>query len=105
MPLFPIFVKLEGRAVLLVGAGPVGESKVSGLLSAGAVVTVVAPEATAAIQKLAGEHKIHWHQRVFDPGDLNGVALVIAAVPKRRSKSDIRGSPDPRRPRQLCRRS
>ena len=35
MPLFPIFVKLEGRPVLLVGAGPVGESKIGGLLSAG----------------------------------------------------------------------
>ena len=53
MPLFPIFVKLEGRPVLLVGAGPVGESKVGGLLSAGAVVTVVAPTATPAIRKLA----------------------------------------------------
>jgi uroporphyrin-III C-methyltransferase/precorrin-2 dehydrogenase/sirohydrochlorin ferrochelatase len=82
MPLFPIFVKLEGRPVLLVGAGPVGESKVGGLLSAGAVVTVVAPDATLAIQKLAAERKIRWHRRVFDSGDLNGVALVIAAVPR-----------------------
>ena len=53
MSLFPIFVKLEGRPVLLVGAGPVGESKIGGLLSAGAAVTVVAPTATPGIQKLA----------------------------------------------------
>lgn len=82
MPLFPIFVKLEGRPVLLVGAGPVGESKVGGLLSAGAVVTVIAPTATPGIRKLAQERKIVWHQRVFDPDDLNGIALVVAAVPK-----------------------
>src|SRR5918994_1602952 len=82
MSLFPIFVKLEGRPVLLVGAGPVGESKVGGLLSAGAVVTVVAPTATPGIRKLAQERKIVWHQRAFDPSDLNGVALVVAAVPK-----------------------
>jgi uroporphyrin-III C-methyltransferase/precorrin-2 dehydrogenase/sirohydrochlorin ferrochelatase len=81
MSLFPIFVKLEGRPVLLVGAGPVGESKVGGLLSAGAVVTVVAPTATPAIRKLAQERKIVWHQRAFDPSDLNGVTLVVAAVP------------------------
>ena len=67
MSLFPIFVKLEGRPVLLVGAGPVGESKVAGLLSAGAAVTVVAPTATPAIRKLAEDGKIVWHQRVFDP--------------------------------------
>lgn len=82
MPLFPIFVKLEGRPVLLVGAGPVGESKIGGLLAAGAVVTVVAPDATPGIQKLAMDGTIFWHQRTFDPSDLNGITLVVAAVPK-----------------------
>jgi uroporphyrin-III C-methyltransferase/precorrin-2 dehydrogenase/sirohydrochlorin ferrochelatase len=82
MPLFPIFVKLEGRPVLLVGAGPVGASKIGGLLSAGAVVTVVAPDATPAIQKLAQDGKIFWRQRAFDPRDLDGMALAVAAVPK-----------------------
>lgn len=82
MPLFPIFVKLEGRPVLLVGAGPVGESKIGGLLSAGAVVTVVAPDATPAIQRLAEDGKIFWHRRAFDPRDLDGMTLAVAAVPK-----------------------
>ena len=82
MSLFPIFVKLEGRPVLLVGAGPVAESKIGGLLSAGAVVTVVAPNATAEIQKLAEEGKVFWHRREFDPRDLDGVTLLVAAVPK-----------------------
>ena len=82
MSLFPIFVKLEGRRVLLVGAGPVGEAKVGGLLSAGALVTVVAPDATAAVQQLAKDGKLVWRQRRFNPSDLDGVALVVAAVPK-----------------------
>src|SRR5688572_21995120 len=82
MPLFPIFVKLEGRPVLLVGAGPVGASKIGGLLSAGAVVTVVAPDATPAIQKLAQDGKIFWHQRAFHPRDLDGMTLAVAAVSK-----------------------
>jgi uroporphyrin-III C-methyltransferase / precorrin-2 dehydrogenase / sirohydrochlorin ferrochelatase len=82
MSLFPIFVKLDGRQVLLVGAGPVGEAKVGGLLAAGASVTVVAPEATPAVQALAKEGKLVWRQRTFNPSDLDGVALVVAAVPK-----------------------
>jgi uroporphyrin-III C-methyltransferase/precorrin-2 dehydrogenase/sirohydrochlorin ferrochelatase len=82
MPLFPIFVKLEGRPVLLVGAGPVGESKVEGLLSAGASVTVVAPVATPAIQTLAEQGRLVWRRRDFTPRDLDGVAMVVAAVPK-----------------------
>ena len=43
-PLYPAFLKLEGRPVLLVGAGPVAASKLDGLLAAGAKVKVVAPE-------------------------------------------------------------
>ena len=82
MSLFPIFVKLAGRPVLLVGAGPVGESKIAGLLAAGAVVTVVAPDATPEIRKLAEDGKIFWHQRPFDSRDLDGMTLVVAAVPK-----------------------
>jgi uroporphyrin-III C-methyltransferase / precorrin-2 dehydrogenase / sirohydrochlorin ferrochelatase len=82
MSLFPIFVKLDRRPVLLVGAGPVGEAKISGLLSAGAAVTVVAPMATHAIRQLAEEGKIRWHRREFEPADLDGVRLVVAAVSK-----------------------
>jgi siroheme synthase-like protein len=75
-------VKLDGRPVLLVGAGPVGESKVDGLLSAGAAVTVVAPNATAAVATLAQEGRVRWHRREFQAGDLDGMALVVAAVPR-----------------------
>jgi len=82
MPLFPIFVKLDGRPVLLVGAGPVGEAKIGGLLSAGALVTVVAPTATPGIQTLADAGTIAWQRREFAPQDLDGVSLVVAAVPK-----------------------
>lgn len=87
MSLFPIFVKLEGRPVLLVGAGPVGESKIGGLLSAGAVVTVVAPEATSAIKDLAAQGKVDWRRRAFTPDDLEGMTLVVAAVPSEVARS------------------
>jgi uroporphyrin-III C-methyltransferase/precorrin-2 dehydrogenase/sirohydrochlorin ferrochelatase len=81
MSLFPIFVRLDKRPVLLVGAGPIGESKVTGLLDAGADVTVVAPRATASIAKWASEGKLRWHDREFQPADLEGMTLVVAAVP------------------------
>ena len=65
MSLFPIFVKLEGRPVLLVGGGPVGESKVAGFSLRVRSVTVVAPEATPAIVELARQGKLRWHRRKF----------------------------------------
>jgi uroporphyrin-III C-methyltransferase/precorrin-2 dehydrogenase/sirohydrochlorin ferrochelatase len=81
MSLFPVFVKLEGRRCLLVGAGPIGESKIGSLLLAGASMTVVAPHATPAVRKWAAEGKLEWRARRFQPSDLDGMAIVIAAVP------------------------
>ncbi len=80
MPLFPIFLKLDGRRCLVAGAGFVAESKISSLLHAGAHVTVAAPEALPAVAQQAAEEKFLWHQRAFVPSDLDGMFLVIAAT-------------------------
>lgn len=81
MSLFPAFIKLEGRPCLVVGAGPIGESKIASLLSAGAVVRVVAPQATPAVSEWAAQGKLFWEAREFQPADLDGIVLVVSAVP------------------------
>ena len=78
--LFPICLKLEGRLCLVVGAGTVGESKIEGLLAAGAAVRVVAPSATDAVRQLARAGTIRWEVRCFEPYDLDGVFLVVVAT-------------------------
>lgn len=75
--LFPTFLKLGGRRVLLVGAGPVAAGKLRSLLEAGAHVTVVAPDVRPEI---AGE-PVDLHRRPFQPADLDGVSYVVAAAP------------------------
>jgi precorrin-2 dehydrogenase / sirohydrochlorin ferrochelatase len=77
--LFPIFLKLEGRNCLVVGGGPVGESKVRSLLAAGARVTLVAPQITAALKQQAVRGLIVWKPREFAATDLEGAVIVIAA--------------------------
>ena len=47
---YPVLVDLDGAHCLVVGGGPVAERRVSGLLDAGARVTVVAPHLTAGLQ-------------------------------------------------------
>ncbi len=78
--LFPVFLKLTGRVCLVVGAGAVGTPKIEGLLTAGANVIVVAPQATEAVQAWADAGRLLWHSRAFAPSDLDGAFLVVAAT-------------------------
>jgi len=77
---FPMFLKLEGRRCLVVGAGNIAEGKIGGLIATDASVRVVAPEATAQVQAWAGEGKIDWERRRFQLSDLEGVFLVVAST-------------------------
>jgi precorrin-2 dehydrogenase/sirohydrochlorin ferrochelatase len=83
MTLFPMFLKLEGRSCLVVGAGAVGEPKIESLLTAGASVCVVAPHVSVAVAERARAGAIVWEAREFSVSDLDGVFLVIAATSSR----------------------
>ena len=76
--LYPVFLKLSGRPVLLVGGGAVAAAKLDGLLAAGALVTVVAPEINASIEARPG---VTFLRRRFKPADLEGAWWVVAAAP------------------------
>ena len=67
-----MFMKLEGRSCLVVGAGTIGEPKISSLIEAGASVRVIALHATAAVAEWARVGKITWEARAFDTADLDG---------------------------------
>ena len=83
--LFPMFLKLSNSPCLVVGAGAIAESKIASLLDAGGHVRVVAPEATPQVRTWAQSKALDWHQRPFEPADLDGMFLVIAAT----SSSDL----------------
>ncbi len=78
--LFPIFVKLTGRAVLVVGAGLIGEQKITSLLGTGAHIRVVATWATETVQQWATEGRIQLEHRGFEVSDIEGSHLIIAAT-------------------------
>jgi precorrin-2 dehydrogenase / sirohydrochlorin ferrochelatase len=80
MKLFPLFLKLDGRQCLVVGAGTVAEGKIAGLLDTGTQLRVVAPEATPQVRTWAETGKVDWHQRPFQAADLEGMFLVVAAT-------------------------
>jgi uroporphyrin-III C-methyltransferase/precorrin-2 dehydrogenase/sirohydrochlorin ferrochelatase len=80
MQLYPLFLKLVGRKVLVVGGGPVAAAKVASLREAGAEITLVAPEVEPALADLAAAGKISLARRSFDAADLGGAWLVVAAA-------------------------
>ncbi len=74
--LYPVFLRLAGRPVVVVGGGTVAASKIEGLLSAGAQITVVAPDVRPEIV----DSSVTVRRRVFIPADLDGAFYVVAAA-------------------------
>jgi siroheme synthase-like protein len=74
--LFPIFLKLAGRKVVIVGGGLMAASKLRGLRECDANVTVIAPEICAEIARSG----VSIVRRGFREPDLDGAWLAIAAA-------------------------
>lgn len=76
-PQYPVLLDLAGRSCLVVGGGRVALGKVRGLLAAGARVTVIAPDVA---DELAGLEGVVVERRRYEPGDVEGHRLVVAAT-------------------------
>ncbi|MCZ6748013.1 MAG: bifunctional precorrin-2 dehydrogenase/sirohydrochlorin ferrochelatase [SAR324 cluster bacterium] len=78
--LFPIFLDLRSRPVLVVGGGPVARQKLEALSSSGARITVVAMRFSAECREAAARIGAEPIERAYRPADLDGVALAFAAT-------------------------
>lgn len=74
--LYPVFLKLGGLPVVVVGGGPVAASKLDGLLEAGARVTVIAPQICDEIRA----RDVTLVEATFRPAHLSGARWVVAAA-------------------------
>ena len=74
---YPVVLDLRGRRALVVGAGPVAARKVAGLLSARAIVSVVAPE---AVPEIANDPDVRWHRRGYRHGEVASYRVAITAT-------------------------
>lgn len=77
---YPLFMDMRGKPCLVAGGGKVAERKVRSLVEAGAIVTVLSPDATAALQKLHKKKKITWLKKKFVSGDAKGYGFVFCAT-------------------------
>ena len=80
MDFLPIFLNVRGQPALVVGGGEVAARKAALLAKAQARVTVVAPELGDALGAAVKAGEIAHRARAFEPHDLDGFSLVIAAT-------------------------
>jgi len=80
MKLFPLFVSLKGREILVVGGGKVATRKVEKLLPFGGRITVVAPKVSKELKRLSKKGRIRLKRRRFLTGDLRNKFLVVVAA-------------------------
>jgi len=81
IPFYIACLRLSGRRCVVIGGGEVGLEKVEGLLACDGDVTLIAPDAVAALQEYAREGSIGWERRDYGgPADLEGAFMVIAAT-------------------------
>lgn len=74
--LFPLFLKLAGRKVVVVGGGKVALAKLPALLEAKADIVVIAPE----VREEVSASGVTVHRRPFRPEDLDDAWYVVAAA-------------------------
>ena len=87
--LFPMFLKLQGRQCLVIGAGRVGEPKIGGLAETGAKVRVIALEAAPLVREWAAAGKIQLELREYVPSDLDEIFLAVVATSSRELNASI----------------
>ena len=82
-PYFPLFVSLEGKRVLLAGAGNIAARRARVLLSFGARLYIVAPERSKEMEELCEKEasgNIVYRKRCFGEQDLEQMDMAIAAT-------------------------
>ncbi len=78
---YPVFLRLRNRRVLVVGGGEIALQRVRKLLAAGAKITLIAPNIKPQFRSLAESGQLHIVQREFQRTDVDEqYFLVIGAT-------------------------
>ena len=89
-PWFPLFVDLSGRKILVVGGGRIALRRIRTLADFTERITVVSPELHPELLPLEKAGKIEVLRRPYEPGDVEGASLVLAATNDRSVNEAVR---------------
>ncbi len=80
---YSLCLNLTGKPVLVAGGGEVARRKAAALCDCGARVTVVSPRLEPVLEYMAFQKEVEWREREFEPEDLEGQFLAVAATDNR----------------------
>lgn len=87
---YPVFIQLRGLRCLVVGGGSVALRRVLGLLDAGALPHIIAPQVCPELKLKIIQYELDWVNRCFNEGDTAGFQLIIAATNNKEANTMIR---------------
>lgn len=87
-------LRLDGRRVVVVGGGSVAQRRLPALLAAGALVELVAPDVTPAVEAMATVGELVWHRRRYRRGDLAGAWYALALTDDPAANADVAADAD-----------
>jgi len=77
---FPMYVNLRGKRVLVVGGGKIAARRIETLLKFDCDITVVSPEADAAVLAHCSGKRLTLRVRRYSEGDLESADMVLAVT-------------------------
>jgi uroporphyrin-III C-methyltransferase len=81
---------VRDRRVTVVGGAAGSLGKISSLLQAGALVTVISPEAASTVRDLAARNLITWLPRNAEAADFRAASLIVAATGSDHTDAEVR---------------
>jgi precorrin-2 dehydrogenase/sirohydrochlorin ferrochelatase len=77
---YPVYLNLAGKQCVIIGGGTIAQGKIAALRQSGAVITLISPDATPGIQRAVQRGDVEWLPRKYQPGDLAGAFIAVAAT-------------------------
>ena len=77
---YPVYLNLAGKRCVILGGGAIAQGKLAALRDAGASITVISPQSTDGIKRAAQRGHVTLLQREYQPGDLEGAFIAVAAT-------------------------
>ncbi|MGN9865621.1 precorrin-2 dehydrogenase/sirohydrochlorin ferrochelatase family protein [Bacillus swezeyi] len=78
--MLPLHINISGKRVAIAGGGRIAARRLQTVISEGADVTVISPEASAEMLELIETYRVHWKKKKAEPADFKGAFLIILAT-------------------------